>query len=77
MTEYMPPPAISTVFPCLSLRIRLVQKGIEAKWCKIKCDNKINQVFFILTTRELSVNRNGLQAPTLAGPPCYTKDLDP
>ena len=29
---------------------------------------QINQVFFILTRRELSVNRKDLQAPTLAGP---------
>ena len=30
---------------------------------------KIIQVFFILTTRELSVNRIDFQALTLAGPP--------
>ena len=26
----------------------LLGRGIEAKWWKIKCENKINQVFFIL-----------------------------
>ena len=31
--------------------------------------NKINPVFFILTTRELSMNRKDLKNPTLAGPP--------
>ena len=30
---------------------------------------KINQVFFILTARELSVHRKDLWAPTLVGPP--------
>ena len=33
-----------------------------------KCDNKISQVFFILTTMELLLNRKDLWAPTLAGP---------
>ena len=35
---------------------------------KIKCGYKIIQVFFILTTWELSVIRKDLPAPTLAGP---------
>ena len=48
--------------------------------------NKINQVFFILTTWELSANRKDVQAPTLAGPTqlyqgpgpylCYTSTTD-
>ena len=36
---------------------------------RLKCDNQINQVFFILTKREISMNRKYLLAPTLAGPP--------
>ena len=39
-----------------------------------ECGNKINQVFFISTAWELSVNRI---APNLAGLPWATKDLDP
>ena len=35
---------------------------------EIKCDNKINQVVFILTTRKPSGNKKYLQAPTLKGP---------
>ena len=35
----------------------------------IMCVCKINQVFFILTTREPSVNRKDLPALTLAKPP--------
>ena len=34
----------------------------------IKIHYKINQVFLISTTLELSVNKRDLQAPTLAGP---------
>ena len=37
----------------------------------------INQVFFISTTLELSVNRKDLQAPTLVGPFLKTQDMDP
>ena len=40
-----------------------------AKECKLKCDNKTNQVFLILTTWELSVNRKDLRALILEGPP--------
>ena len=32
-------------------------------------DNKINQVFFISTKRELTVNRMDLQSFTIVGPP--------
>ena len=35
----------------------------------LQCDNKINQVFFILTARELSVSRKDLPAPNLVGSP--------
>ena len=34
-----------------------------------KCDNKINKVFYILTTRELSMKRKDLPDATLTGPP--------
>ena len=43
----------------------------------LKCDRKINQVSFSLTTWEHSVNRRDLRAPTLAYHPDYTKDQDP
>ena len=32
---------------------------------------------FFLTTRDFSVNRKDIPAPTLAEPPSYTKDLEP
>ena len=38
------------------------------KWQKNKCDNKINQVFFIFNTRYISVNRKDFRASTLVGP---------
>ena len=44
---------------------------------KIKLDHKINQVFCISTTREISVNRINLQAPTLVAPLGQTQDLEP
>ena len=42
-----------------------------------KFDNKNNQVFFILTTRELSVNINDLRALTLAGQPQLYQGSEP
>ena len=42
---------------------------LMALWKKIKSDKRCNQVFFISTTWELSVNRIDLHEPTLAGPP--------
>ena len=49
----------------------------KKKWCKICCGNKIKQVFFILTKRELSVNKKYLQAPTLAGLPRLSRGSGP
>ena len=34
----------------------------------IKCENKTNQVFFILATQQPLVNRKDFKAPTLSGP---------
>ena len=42
---------------------------------KIKCDNNIKHVFFILTLSEPSVNRKDSRAVTLAEPP--RKNLEP
>ena len=55
-------------WPFVKLQQIRVANGFDRS-NQIKCDNKINQVFFILTTRELSVNRKDLWAPNLAGPP--------
>ena len=38
------------------------------KWQKNKCDNKINQVFFIFNTRYISVKSKDFHASTLVGP---------
>ena len=58
----------------------LMYTVLNIQQCLIQCDNKINQVFLILTTRKLSMNRNDLRAPSLPPQwdhPGYTKDLDP
>ena len=41
------------------------------------CDNKIQQVFFISTSREPSVNRKDLRALTLVGPTRDNLVIDP
>ena len=57
----------SSIFSKFTLTLyHWVEYGSKVK--EKKCDNKINQVFFISTTQELSVNEIDLQAPTLVGP---------
>ena len=43
----------------------------------MKCNIKINQVFFIFNTREISVNKKDLWASTLVGLTCENPILDP
>ena len=61
----------------LQYPVNTTYNSIAAKWCKIKCDNKIVQVFFILISREPSVNKIDLQALTLVGPTRSNLVLDP
>ena len=59
-----------------SPQLLILNKSLVKQMVRLVCDNKSNQVFFISTTWEISVNRIDLQAPVLVGPPHQTQDLD-
>ena len=49
---------------CVTL---ILGRALKKSDKRIKCDSKINQVFFIFNTKELSINRKDLHASTLVG----------